>query len=141
MTEYCENSDFVLKKQGLSETLCKHYFKQMVDALEHIHSKGIAHRDLKLENMLLDEYFDLKICDFGLATNETLAEDAVGTKTYMAPEQLAEETHDPQLADIYSLGMILYVMHSSCFPYNKATEEDDLFSYLKDKDYTGFWHK
>ena len=44
----------------------------MVDALEHIHSKGIAHRDLKLENMLLDEYFDLKICDFGLARNNEM---------------------------------------------------------------------
>ena len=113
----------------------------MVDALEHIHSKGFAHRDLKLENIILDEDFNLKICDFGLSTNESSVKNVVGTKVYMAPEQLANQTHDPKLADIYSLGVILFVMRSSCFPYSTASDEDDLVECLKNKDFIGFWEK
>ena len=113
----------------------------MVDALEHIHSKGIAHRDLKLENILVDEDFNIKVCDFGLASNDKSVKNTVGTKIYMAPEQLAGKTHDPKNADIYSLGVILFVMYSSCFPYSTPDEDDDLVQCLKAKDTAGFWEK
>ena len=58
----------------------------MLEALDYMHSRGVAHRDLKPENLLLDEALNLKISDFGLATNAQVNETEVGTEMYMAPE-------------------------------------------------------
>ena len=60
----------------------------MLDSVEYMHSKHVAHRDLKLENILIDDNLNLKICDFGFATNKNinLLSSYRGTKTYMAPE-------------------------------------------------------
>jgi serine/threonine protein kinase len=70
--------------------LAIHYFKQLISALKYLHSeKQIAHRDLKLENIVLDSNFDLKICDFGLASKYVSGQkldELVGTDTYMSPQ-------------------------------------------------------
>ena len=75
---------------------------------------------------MVDDHFHLKVGDFGLASDEDYVDELAGTKIYMAPEQLADEIHNPKKADIYSLGVVLFVMHSSCFPYRVANEFDDL---------------
>ena len=59
--------DYVYKKGGLSEPICRYYFKQLLKALCYLHTKGYSHRDLKLDNILLDDKFNLKIVDFGFA--------------------------------------------------------------------------
>ena len=89
--------------------------------------------------MLLDNKYNIKICDFGFATNKDEVKTRLGTKNYMAPEQQAGVPHDPKLADIYSLGVILFVMHSCCFPYTKCDNSDQIFSHLIHKNYNQFW--
>ena len=73
---------------GMGEEAGRFYMSQMLDVLEYIHSKGVVHRDLKLENILVDENLDLKVADFGFATYKNINKlhSYRGTMTYMAPE-------------------------------------------------------
>ena len=77
----------------LPESTVKYYFIQILDGLAHCHSKGICHRDLKLENILLDKNDQIKICDFGLSSSKYFEHDyskASGSLAYMAPEVIAK---------------------------------------------------
>ena len=76
---------------------------------------NIAHRDLKFENLLMDENFHVKIGDFGCAVkynqeNKILENDIYGTWGYMAPEKCRYENYDPEKADVFSLGVILFAL-------------------------------
>lgn len=88
------------------------YFKQLINAVEYLHSRGVAHRDLKPENLLLDDNDNLKITDFGLATiyrvqgKERTLEKKCGTLPYVAPEVLVQAYY-AEPADIWSCGIIL----------------------------------
>ena len=75
VTEICEGGDLISQIQArehFDDQQTKYYFRRMVEGVEYLHSKGIAHQDLKPENMLLDKNYNLKLCDFGLATDEKL---------------------------------------------------------------------
>ena len=70
--EYCPGGtlfDYLCEMGQFDDKLCRYYFRQMLEALDYMHSRGVAHRDLKPENLLLDKDLNLKISDFGLATN------------------------------------------------------------------------
>ena len=83
---------FVKKRRKLSEKTAKFLFKQIILGIKHIHSKKIVHRDIKLENNLIDLNNNIKICDFGigriLKSEKQLLYDKCGTPMYMAPEIL-----------------------------------------------------
>lgn len=91
------------------------YFRQLISAMEYLHSRGVAHRDLKPENLLLDETDNLKVSDFGLATiyrlqgKERCLERRCGTLPYVAPEVLLYPYH-AEPADIWSCGIILVAL-------------------------------
>ena len=104
-----------------------------------MHSKGIAHRDLKVENIMIHGDGSLKICDFGLATTEERVKSRTGTELYMAPEILEFVEHDPKQADIFSLGILLFAMKTCFFPFRKAHPEDKVYRLLLDGDYDRFW--
>jgi len=98
-------------KIPFNETLIRTYFQQIISGLEAIHTQGAAHLDIKLENCLLDENFNVKITDFDLSF--MLEEKIVSTKgtvNYRAPELIDETCQNPQAADIYSAGIMLFLM-------------------------------
>jgi len=115
LMEYAPHGDFFDFVMGSeaewSDKLIRTYFHQLIEGVEHIHSLGMAHLDLKLENLLVGEDYSLKIADFDLAH---FIKDAKvktkGTKHYRAPELLEQHCDDPQAADVYSAGIILFVM-------------------------------
>ncbi|ETW07314.1 serine/threonine protein kinase [Aphanomyces invadans] len=114
--EYCPNGDLLSCMKALPagrfpQAQAIHYMRQIVSAVHHMHTHGIAHRDLSLENVLLDNDRACKVCDFGLAVAvPSVHDDAVGKLNYMAPEVYAEMEYDPRAADVWSLGMMLFIM-------------------------------
>ncbi|KAI5679800.1 hypothetical protein M9H77_01027 [Catharanthus roseus] len=124
--EYVKGGELFAKvsKGRLSESLSRKYFQQLISALSYCHSRGVFHRDLKPENLLLDENGDLKISDFGLsAVTDQVREDGLlytlcGTPAYVAPEILAKKGYDGAKIDVWSSGVILYVLSAGYLPFN-----------------------
>lgn len=107
----------------LPEDQARKYFQQLISAVDFCHSRGVSHRDLKPENLLLDEKGDLKVSDFGLsALPEQLWHDGLlhtqcGTPAYVAPEVLGRKGYDGARADVWSCGVILFVLLAGFLPF------------------------
>ncbi|CAN7029619.1 unnamed protein product [Brassica rapa subsp. trilocularis] len=116
--------DRIVSKGKLSETEGRKMFQQLIDGISYCHNKGIFHRDLKLENVLLDENGHIKITDFGVrAVPQHFREDGLlhttcGSPNYVAPEVLANKGYDGAASDIWSCGVILYVILTGCLPFD-----------------------
>ncbi|KAK9902575.1 hypothetical protein M0R45_001510 [Rubus argutus] len=112
-------------KQGgrLTETEGRKLFQQLIDGVSYCHKQGVFHRDLKLENILLDSTGNIKICDFGFSAlpqhfrSDGLLHTACGTPNYVAPEILANKGYDGAAADIWSCGVILFAILSGYLPF------------------------
>ncbi|KAG6424174.1 hypothetical protein SASPL_114587 [Salvia splendens] len=118
--------DKIVHHGRLSENESRRYFQQLIDVVSHCHSKGVYHRDLKPENLLLDSQGKLKVSDFGLSALPQKGVDILhttcGTPNYVAPEVLSNRGYDGAAADIWSCGVILYVLMAGYLPF----EEIDL---------------
>ena len=118
----------------LEENECRRLFRQLVLAIEYIHSEKVTHRDLKLENLLMDnDNSVVKVIDFGFSTcfsHEKKVKLFCGTPTYMAPEIVMRKEYSGPPADIWALGVLLFVMLSGCFPF-KAPTDRELFKKIE----------
>ena len=101
-------------------------FLQIVDGLSFIHSKGVVHRDIKLENILLDHHGNLKIADFGVSklVSPEVMYDACGTPAYIAPEMLTGRGYKGVTVDIWSAGIVLYTMLFGNVPFKGQSIEE-----------------
>ena len=122
--EYCEGKDimdYILSRNYLTESDSLKYFQQLINALFYLHSQNIAHRDIKIDNILLDRYKNLKLIDFGLSTkylDDKLLDQPCGTIVYSAPEVLEGQPYHGMLADVWSSGIVLYGMLSGYLPFS-----------------------
>jgi len=114
----------VAKNEKLTEDHARRYFRQLISAVKHCHSRGVFHRDLKLDNLLLDENDNLKVTDFGLsAVKKQIRPDGLlhtvcGTPSYVAPEILAKKGYDGAKADVWSCGVVLFTVTAGYLPFN-----------------------
>ena len=119
--------NFVKKRRKLCEKTAKILFRQLIQGIKYIHSKGIVHRDIKLENILLDLNNIVKICDFGVGKITEKGHkllDQCGTPVYMAPEIIQGEGYEGFPVDIWSAGVALYIMLSGNIPFNRDKTHD-----------------
>ncbi|PHJ21990.1 camk camkl protein kinase, partial [Cystoisospora suis] len=119
-----ELRDYVSKRIKLKEDEARHFFEQIIKGVHYCHSKNIVHRDLKLENILLNEENQCKIADFGLShfvvdNNATVTEG--GTQAYLAPEVWngTSKHSNPFQLDVWALGVILFAMTHGRLPFER----------------------
>ncbi|PIA55530.1 hypothetical protein AQUCO_00700078v1 [Aquilegia coerulea] len=110
-----------------SEDEARFFFQQLISGVSYCHSMQVCHRDLKLENTLLDgsPAPRLKICDFGYSKSSVLhsqPKSTVGTPAYIAPEVLLRKEYDGKIADVWSCGVTLYVMLVGAYPFEDPEE-------------------
>ena len=118
---------FIRKRNKLNEYSAKIIFKQIIEGLKYIHKKKIIHRDIKLDNILIDLTNTIKICDFGVSRKiekGTLIYERCGTPAYIAPEIYAKIGYDDCQSDIWSAGITLYYMLSGSLPFKKHNIQD-----------------
>ncbi|CAI8612915.1 unnamed protein product [Vicia faba] len=123
--EYAKGGELFNKivKGRLKVDVARGYFQQLMSAVDYCHSRGVCHRDLKPENLLLDENENLKVSDFGLsALSETKRQDGLlhttcGTPAYVAPEVINRKGYDGSKADLWSCGVILFVLLAGSLPF------------------------
>jgi serine/threonine-protein kinase CHEK1 len=124
---------------GVTEDIAHVYFTQLINAVGYMHSKGVGHRDIKPENVLLSADGDLKLADFGMATlfeyhgKRKMAVTLCGSPPYVAPEVLSCSSqgekkgsgYSADLADIWSCGVVLFVLLAGNTPWSKPTQGVD----------------
>jgi 5'-AMP-activated protein kinase catalytic alpha subunit len=137
--EYCPGGDLlheVASHGRLFEARAKKIFLQVAQAVEYIHARGICHRDLKPENVLLCKSGDAKLCDFGLCriqTGDSLLMTPCGSLSYTAPEICESDQYDGRKADIWSLGILLFVVTAGRRPWSGANHIEQVAA-IKDHD-------
>lgn len=150
VTEYAPNGDLfdIMAETGaLSAAMAKAYFLQLLRALEACHASGVVHRDVKLENILLDEEFNLKLCDFGLAVaarwgdsaEDVMVRGESGTAMYMAPEVHSKRPYRAAPVDAWSAGVVLFILLTGVPPFDKAAKGDYWYDALLQGDLARFW--
>nr|XP_058959752.1 testis-specific serine/threonine-protein kinase 3-like [Pocillopora verrucosa] len=117
----------LLKRYKLTENEAKAMFKSIVDGVLYCHKKGVTHRDLKLENILLSEENEPIVTDFGFARYIGAASDQrtrsrtfCGSYAYVAPEILQGIPYDGMASDVWSLGVVLYTLLCGSFPFDDS---------------------
>ena len=106
----------------------------MLDALEYLHSTaGVCHRDLKLENILIDSDLTFKLIDLGLSDSGNLKQvtGAVGSPSYVAPEVLEEFTYDGTKVDLFSMGVLLFIVVQGKFPHGTKILKDKYYDMIR----------
>jgi carbon catabolite-derepressing protein kinase len=113
--------DYIVQHGKLTEDKARRFFQQIVCAVEYCHRHKIVHRDLKPENLLLDENLNVKIADFGLSnimTDGNFLKTSCGSPNYAAPEVIAGKLYAGPEVDVWSCGVILYVLLVGRLPFD-----------------------
>lgn len=132
---------YVKKRKRINEKLAKSIFKQIILGIKHLQSRLIVHRDIKLENILIDKDNNIKLCDFGIGiildSKDQILRNHCGTPMYIAPEILLsnrEVGYKGFPVDIWSAGITLYIMLTGRVPFNADDEYKNDFNLEIKKD-------
>ncbi|XP_048368582.1 serine/threonine-protein kinase SIK2 isoform X1 [Sphaerodactylus townsendi] len=127
VTEFAKNGeifDYLANHGRLSESEARRKFWQILSAVEYCHSRKIVHRDLKAENLLLDNNMNIKIADFGFGNFYKSGEPLTtwcGSPPYAAPEVFEGQQYEGPQLDIWSMGVVLYILVCGALPFDGPT--------------------
>ena len=147
--EYASNGDFydyiMAAQNGLEEKYAKFIFKKILIGVQAIHESGFCHRDLKMQNILLDEFYNPRICDFGLSAKiegedgSGKLTDKAGTEGYFSPEINEKKPYEGIKVDIFCLGIILFNISTSKMPFKKAKKNNRLYNLIIKENFDEYW--
>jgi len=119
--------------RAIKTNIARRFFKQIAECMCYLHSLNVVHRDIKLDNILIEEDTKMvKMIDFGFSVivNQNRLKIFCGTPNYMSPEIVRRVDYDGKPVDMWALGVLLYVMLTGTFPF-KGTSEQDLFKKIR----------
>lgn len=137
------------KKGPLHENIARFYFDQLIDAVKQIHAKKVAHLDLNLQNLMLDSDYNLNLIDFGLShTAESIHDNLEnkvsyernGTRGFQPPEMIERTGYKLVDVDLFSSGVILFVMVIGRLPFQEAKAGDSMYQKIIDNQWDTFWN-
>ena len=130
-------------ENGFKERYAKLIFKKILLGINGLHKANICHGDITIENIFLDENYDIKISSFSINVfkdeNSNLNDNSIGDKCYIAPEILSHIKYKGKKADIFSLGQLLFNLVTNLKGFEEASENDIYFSLIKNKKYEDYW--
>ena len=119
----------IRKAKRFPENDARYFFQQLICGIEYLHDSGVTHRDIKLENTLIGGSRPgtlIKICDFGYSkrpeVEQSQCKSIVGTPAYLAPEVLSNKPYRGTAVDVWSAGVLLYVMLVGAYPFEDPTD-------------------
>jgi len=136
--------EYVCQSKGLEEKLARSYFKDLITTVHSLHSLGYVHRDIKLENILIDQKYHIKLADFGFARSfdefsKEKMTTRLGTEYYMAPEIKQSDFYSGVKIDVFACGVILFLMILGRPPFRQASSVDPLYRHFTDENPEKFW--
>ena len=121
----------------MDEAQARVYYQQLLSGLAYLHKTNVFHRDLKLENLMLDENFNLKIIDFGLAyvkskndENSDKIMEKCGTQGYQPPEMVAKKGYKAANPDLFASAVILFIIVTGAPPFGDARSNDPWYELI-----------
>ena len=137
-----------ISSESITERLAKYIFRKIILGFQFLHNNGICHLDVKIENIIFDKDFWPVIIDFGFAKkykNEkgeiTLLTIDKGSRYYVAPEIWKEEKFNGEKADIFSLGVVLFLLVNKKYGFDKSKKADKFYRLIIKKKYEEYWKK
>lgn len=134
--------EFLEENEYFLEDGARLFFTQLISGLSYLHEKKIAHGDIKLENIMLDDKYTLKLADFGHSSEispKKLITSPAGTPGYYAPEVHAKLPYSAEAADLFAAGIVLFAMVAGHMPFVDAVEKDKLYGLFYRNNQSAFW--
>ena len=155
--QYGELLNYIYLTNGFGENYGRIIFSSLLDAIEYLHNNNIVHRDIKADNIMINSNLEIKLVDFGFATN-SLKNNLInidlennnekgklntflGTPNYAAPELHLKIPYYGKSNDIFSLGVTLFIIVTGTLPFKLPLPNDPLYQFIFKNDYIGFWIK
>lgn len=142
--EYAEKGDlvnYIESTEQIEEKEAKEIMLKVIDGVEDMHQIGFIHRDIKPENILMFNDGEIKITDFGFVEEmKKCSIEENGTPGYMAPEIVNHGKIVPEKIDVFSLGVVAFILVKGEFPFENPTDEDDCYKYVEEGNWEGYWN-